>query len=151
MKEWSTSIEINAAIEDVWKIIDGSEENLKKLDPKIVSSIVIEETPERIGSKYRQQYKEGKRVIEYIVEVKEYDEDDKNKKFKIGFNLAGWFDITAKYELKRMDNKKTYLTYTTTNKPLKFFAKLMMFFMRNDSVVDKHVNRLKDLSETVGE
>lgn len=149
MKLWSSQIEINAPIEKVWEVIDGSEENLKKLDPKIVLNEVIEETNERIGSKYRQQYKEGKNVMEYVVEVLDYKEDDNNKMFKIGFNLGGWFDITAKYELKKINNTTTNLTYTTTNKPLKLFAKIMMLMMRNDSVVEKHVEKVKELAENM--
>lgn len=52
MKTWKAEIEINATIETVWEVIDGSEENLKKLDPKIVPSKVIHKTEESIGSTY---------------------------------------------------------------------------------------------------
>lgn len=148
MKTWTAEIEINAPIEKVWEVIDGSEENLKKLDPKIVSNKVIEETKERIGSKYLQQYKEGKKVMEYVVEVTDYAEDDNNKMFQIGFKLGKWFDITVKYVLKKIDNNKTHLYYTTTNRPMNFLAKIMMKMMGNNtSVVDNHVKKIKEFSE----
>lgn len=149
MKTWTEEIEINAPIETVWKVIDGSEENLKKLDPKIISSKVIEETEKRIGSRYLQEYKEGRKVMEYVVEVKDYLEDDNNKMFEIGFELGNWFDITVKYVLKKVDENKTHLVYSTTNRPMKFFAKIMMRMMGNDSsVVKTHVEKIKKLSET---
>lgn len=148
MKIWTAEIEINASIEKVWEVIDGSEEKLQKLDPKIISNKVIEETKERIGSRYLQKYKEGKKVMEYVVEVVDYEEDDSNKMFKIGFELGNWFDITAKYVLEKVDDNKTHLVYTTTNRPMKFFAKIMMKMMGNNtSVVDNHVEKIKKLSE----
>lgn len=149
MKTWTAEIAINAPIEKVWEVIDGSEENLKKLDPKILSNKVIEETEERIGSRYLQKYKEGKKVMEYVVEVKDYAEDDNNKMFRVGFELGNWFDITVKYVLKKVDENKTHLVYTTTNRPMKFLAKIMMRIMGdNTSVIDTHVEKIKKLSET---
>ncbi len=148
MKKWTAEIEINAPIEKVWEVIDGSEENLKKLDPKILSNKVIEETEERIGSSYLQKYQEGKKIMEYVVEVKDYKEDDNSKMFQIGFELGNSFDINVKYLLKKMDENKTHLTYTVTNRPMKFLAKVMMMIMgKGNSVIDTHLKKIKELSE----
>lgn len=86
--------------------------------------------------------------MEYVVEVKDYAEDNDNKMFKIGFELGSWFNITAKYVLKEVNENKTHLVYTTTNRPMKFLAKIMMRIMGNNtSVVETHVKRIKELSE----
>ena len=52
---------------------------------------------------YRQQYKEGKRISEYDVETLVYANTPEKKKLKIGFTLEGMFEITAYYELTKLD------------------------------------------------
>lgn len=146
MKVWQADTVITAPIEAVWDVIDGSEDHLKALDPHIVSHIIINETPERIGSKYQQTYREGTKDMTYIVEVIDYDESPTKKRFTIGFNLGGMFDITAGYQLIALDPNTTHLTYRTTNQPLKFFAKIMMKLMKNDSVVKQHLQRISHLA-----
>lgn len=79
MKRWESEIVVDCAIDKVWYILDGNEEHLKILDPNIVKNEVINETDERIGSTYLQEYKEGKRVMEYVVTVL----DDHLNKVKI--------------------------------------------------------------------
>ncbi len=147
MKTWTSTIEVNAGIGDVWHILDGSEEHLRKLDPNIIKNEVIEETPERVGSRYLQEYKEGKRVMSYEVKVLDYNETDQTKLFKIGFNLDGMFEVTARYDITALDENHTRVKYTVTNDPLKLIPKIMMFFMRNDNVMDTHMNRIKELTE----
>jgi len=149
MKTWTITKEISVSIDKVWDVIDGSEENLKKLDPKIISQETLIETEERVGSKYLQKYKEGKKVMEYEVFVTDYNETDYEKMFAIAFNLAGWFDIAVRYELEKVDENKTIIKYTTTNKPLKFLAKVMMKFMPGgDKMLEKHIQKIEELAKS---
>jgi len=149
MKTWTITKEISVSIDKVWDVIDGSEENLKKLDPKIISQETLIETEERVGSKYLQKYKEGKKVMEYEVFVTDYNETDYEKMFAIAFNLAGWFDIAVRYELEKVDENKTLIKYTTTNKPLKFLAKVMMKFMPGgDKMLEKHIQKIEELAKS---
>ena len=149
MKTWTITKEISVSIDKVWDVIDGSEENLKKLDPKIISQETLIETEERVGSIYLQKYKEGKKVMEYEVFVTDYNETDYEKMFAIAFNLAGWFDIAVRYELEKVDENKTIIKYTTTNKPLKFLAKVMMKFMPGgDKMLENHIQKIEELAKS---
>jgi len=149
MKTWTITKEVNVSIDKVWDVIDGSEENLKNLDPKIISQETLIVTEERVGSKYLQKYKEGKKVMEYEVVVTDYNETDYEKMFAIGFNLGGWFDIAVRYELEKIDENKTIIKYTTTNKPLKFLAKVMMKFMPGgDNMLEKHIKKIEELAKS---
>ena len=69
------------------------------------------------------------------------------KKVKIGFTLAKMFEITAQYELVKLDSHKTYLKYTTTNQPLKWYVKLFLLFS-TDKVVIEFVERVKKVAES---
>jgi len=146
MKTWVKEIEINAPIEQVWELFDGSLENMQKIMPQVVENKLITETEEVVGSVYRQKYKEGKRIMEYDVTALEYENNETNKKFKVGFTLANMFEITAKYELTKIDEQTTHLTYTATNQPLKWFAKLFVM-LASDKAAVEFVERVKKVAE----
>lgn len=146
MKSWSKEIEINAPIEVVWELFDGSLENMQKIMPQVLENTMVKETEEKVGSISRQKYQEGKRVMEYDVETLEYENTTDFKNLKVGFNLANMFDITAKYELTKIDENMTHFKYTATNKPLKWFIKLFLMFA-NDKVVVEFVERVKKVAE----
>ncbi|SOC35945.1 SRPBCC family protein [Ureibacillus acetophenoni] len=147
MKTWTKDIVINAPIEKIWQLFDGNLEDMQKIMPQVVANEVIHETEDKVGSIHRQSYREGKRIMEYDVKVLEYENNPEIKKLKITFNLANMFDITAAYELKRLEENKTYFKYTTTNNPLKWFIKIMLKFA-SDKVVIQFVDRVKRVAES---
>lgn len=146
MKTWTKNIEINAPIEQVWKFLDGSLENMQKIMPQVVENTPVKVTEEVVGSVYRQKYKEGKHVQEYDVETLEYLDTPDKKRLKVGFTLANIFEITAFYELSKINDSKTSFTYTATNRPLKWFVKLFLLFS-TDKVVVRFVERVKSVAE----
>ncbi|MDW0111999.1 SRPBCC family protein [Sporosarcina saromensis] len=147
MKQWTREIEIHAPIEHVWKYLDGSLENMQKIMPQVVSNEPISITEEVVGSVYLQKYREGKRVMEYEVKTLEYINSPNEKKMKVGFALANMFDITARYQLIKLNEEQTKLIYTATNDPLKWFVKLFLMFA-NDKVVVEFVERVKRVAES---
>ncbi len=147
MKSWTKDIEINAPIEEVWKLFEGSLEDMQKIMPQVVSNEPIHITEDKVGSVYRQSYREGKSVREYDVRTLEYENTPEVKRVKITFNLAKMFDITATYELEKLEENKTYFKYTTTNNPLKWFIKFMLNFA-SDKVVVQFVERVKKVAES---
>ncbi|WP_042142287.1 SRPBCC family protein [Paucisalibacillus sp. EB02] len=147
MKEWTREIEINAPIDQVWKLFDGSLEDMRKVMPNVVENTLVKETENFVGTVYRQKYREGKRVQEYDVETLEYQNDEDYKRVKVGFNLANVFEITATYELKKIDDNKTHFRYTTTNNPLKWFVKILVKLANSDKVVVQFVERVKKVAE----
>ena len=146
MKKWTRDIEINAAIEQVWSYFNGSLEEMQRIMPQVVDQKPVKITEEVVGSVYRQKYKEGKRIEEYDVETLEYLNEPDYKKLKIGFTLANIFEITAFYEFKKVDENKTYLNYTTTNRPLKWFVKVFLIFA-SDKMVVEFLERVKRVAE----
>ena len=146
MKKWTRDIEINAPIEQVWSYFNGSLENMQKIMPQVVDQQPVKITEEVVGSVYRQKYKEGKRIEEYDVETLEYLNEPDYKKMRIGFTLANIFEITAFYELKKINENKTYLNYSTTNRPLKWFVKFFLIFA-SDKVVVEFLERVKRVAE----
>lgn len=146
MKSWNKDILINAPIEEIWKFFDGELYDMQKIMPQVVENKLIYETDEKVGTIYRQSFREGKRVMEYDVKVLEYKNTPNEKKVKITFNLANMFDITAAYELKKLEENTTYFKYETTNNPLKWFTKIMLKFA-SDKVVVQFVERVKRVAE----
>ncbi len=146
MKQWTKEVVIDAPIERVWKYSDGSLENMQKIMPQVVSNEPVTITEGMVGSIYLQKYKEGKRVMEYEVETLDYLDSPNEKKMKVGFTLGGMFEITAGYELVKLDDDQTRFIYTTSNRPLKWFVKLFLLFA-NDKVVVDFVERVKRVAE----
>ena len=72
MKTWTKTININAPIENVWKLLDGSLADMQKIMPQVIENKPVKVTEEVVGSIYRQKYKEGKRIEAYDVETLEY-------------------------------------------------------------------------------
>ncbi|MDG4657717.1 SRPBCC family protein [Ectobacillus antri] len=144
MKQWTREITISAPIETVWRLFEP--EHLHKIMPQVVSHIPVTVTEEEVGSIYRQQYKEGSRVQEYDVETLAYENKPHFKRLKVGFTLANMFEITAQYDLEKMDVNTTKFTYTATNKPLKWFVRLMLFFA-SETVVTAFTERVKQVAE----
>jgi uncharacterized membrane protein len=147
MKRWSKEIEINAPIEQIWKLFNGSLEDMQKIMPQVVEHKPIKITEEVVGSVYRQKYKEGKRIEEYDVETLEYEDNPNYKKLKVGFTLANMFEITALYELSQSKENKTLFRYTVTNRALKWFVKFFLMFA-NEKAVVQFLERVKKVAES---
>lgn len=119
---------------------------MQKIMPQVVEHKPVKITDEVVGSVYRQKYKEGKRIEEYDVETLEYTNAPGKKKLKVGFRLANMFEITAFYELNKIDDRKTSFTYTVTNQPIKWFVKLFLLFA-SEKVVIEFLERVKNVAE----
>src|SRR5690606_27941415 len=126
---------------------DGNLEDMQKIMPNVIENNLVKETEDKVGTIYRQKYREGKRVQEYDVETLEYQNEEDYKRVKVGFNLANVFEITAAYDLKKIDDNTTYFRYTTTNNPLKWFVKILVKLAGSDKVVVQFVERVKEVSE----
>lgn len=146
MKTWTKTININAPIENVWKLLDGSLADMQKIMPQVIENKPVKVTEEVIGSIYRQKYKEGKRIEAYDVETLEYSNTPDKKILKVGFVLAHMFAITAYYELNKINETETSFTYSVTNNALKWFVKLFLLFA-SDKVVVEFLERVKTVAE----
>jgi len=147
MKSWSKEIEIDAPIEQIWKLFSGSLEEMQKIMPQVVDNQPIKITDDMVGSIYAQKYREGKRIMAYNVETLACLDSPNEKKVKISFTIAKMFEITAQYELVKLADHQTFFKYTTTNRPLKWFLKLFLLFS-SDKVVIEFVNRVKKVAES---
>lgn len=146
LKSWTKSIEIDVPIDEVWQYVDGDLAKMQEIMPNVVSYTPVTITDDVVGSVYSQQYREGNRVETYDVHVKEYINNYTHKKMKVTFILANYFDISAKYELESISESKTRLTYTATNKALKWFVHLMLLFATEKTIV-KFVEHIKQVAE----
>jgi len=146
MKTWTKTININAPIENVWKLLDGSLADMQKIMPQVIENKPVKVTEEGLGSIYRQKYKEGKRIETYDVETLEYSNTPDKKIMKVGFVLANLFEITAYYELNKINETETSFTYSVTNNALKWFVKLFLLFA-SDKVVVQFLERVKTVAE----
>ncbi|WP_421926779.1 SRPBCC family protein [Lysinibacillus capsici] len=146
MKTWTKTININAPIENVWKLLDGSLADMQKIMPQVIENKPVKVTEEGVGSIYRQKYKEGKRIETYDVETLEYSNTPDKKILKVGFVLTNLFEITAYYELNKINETETSFTYSVTNNALKWFVKLFLLFA-SDKVVVQFLERVKTVAE----
>lgn len=146
MKRWSQEIEINAPIEEVWALFDGSLEDMQKIMPQVIANEPMEITDEVVGSVHLQKFKEGKQVMEYLVETLEYTNKPNEKKKTIGFTLSDIFEVTRGYELIKLEDDKTLFKYTSTNRALKLYVRLFSLFASNKVSIG-FVQRVKEIAE----
>jgi len=147
MKQWTKSIEIDVPIEEVWQYVDGDLDKMQQIMPNVLSNTPVTVTENVVGSVFRQEYREGNRVEAYDVHVTEFINTPTHKEMKVAFTLAKLFDITAKYELTAINDTKTILTYTTSNKAVKWFVHMFLLFA-SDKTVIKFVEHFKKVAES---
>ncbi|MED4455175.1 SRPBCC family protein [Metabacillus fastidiosus] len=146
MKKWTKDIEIDAPIEQVWKFFDGSLNDIQKIMPNVVEHRPVKITNEQVGSVYRQTYKQGERIDEYDIETLEYVNENNKKRKKIGYIFADMVEVTACYELNKINDNKTLFEYTIINRPLNWQLKLFSLFAKKKPVVE-FVERVKNTAE----
>ncbi len=146
LKSWTKSIDIDVPIDEVWQYIDGDLPKMQEIMPNIVSNTPKTVTAEIVGSVYTQQYREGSRIETYDVVVQEYINEPTHKNMEVSFVLANFFDITTKYDLVLISETKTKLTYTTTNKALKWYVHIMLWFA-SEKTIEKFVEHVKKVAE----
>ncbi|ASE35710.1 SRPBCC family protein [Mammaliicoccus sciuri] len=135
------TIIIPTNIENVWSLFDL--ENIKRIMPQIVDMKVINKTENVVGSTYEQTYKEGKRIMKYVVTDLEYTNTSNYKHNRSGFQLGKMFDIEADYILEKINENETKFTYSGQNKGLNFIGKIMLILMpkkQNDKVIVQFID-----------
>jgi len=147
MKKWASEIEIDAPIDKVWALFDGTLKDMQKIMPQVIANDPVEQTEEEVGSIHLQKFQEGKQVMEYMVETLEYVNNPNEKKKKIGFTLSDIFEVTRGYELIKLDDNKTLFKYTSTNRALKLYVRLFSMFASN-KVSLGFVQRVKEVAES---
>ncbi|SIS49063.1 SRPBCC family protein [Salimicrobium flavidum] len=146
MKRWSDTIDVNVPIEYVWKYFDQSLEQTRKIMPNIEEHRLIHSSGERVGNVYRQAYQVGERKEEYEVTIMEHEDEDSRKKLTYSYTLAGVYDIQATYLLEKIDEYKTRFTYSSSNRPRRWYLRVLILFS-NDQAVTNFVRRVKRVAE----
>lgn len=121
---WKERMDIEANIETIWRLFEW--DNQQRIMPQVVENKLIEETEEKIGTKFQQKYREGKRIETYIVEVLEHEDAPSKKHLKIGFTLAKTFNIHAAYTLLKKEAHHTVFEYSGSNEGINLLGKIML-------------------------
>lgn len=139
--------ELKFNIDTIWNLLND-DQLIKEIDPKVILNEPIELKEGKIGSTYRQQYQEGKKIQEYIVEVSKFEDTKSLKSFGFTFDLAKACHIEAEYTLKAITHTRTQFTYEVKQVPLSFGMKIM-FKLMPKSVINKqtmaHIEKIEEL------
>ena len=124
------------------------DERLKKWIPNLIEDEALLETPEKVGSKFRQVFLENGKEMEMIGEITEYDLDERMRVYITG----KMFDLDVDYILKPLSDSQTELTQDSEI-TLKGFFKIMWPLMalmsklgKKDPQAEAHA-RLKEFAE----
>lgn len=146
MKTSKTTV-INAPTNIVFPWLDD-DERIRQWVPNIVEDEVIIDTPEKVGSKFRQVFLERGKRMEMIGEIMEYTENERMR-----VDMAGeMFSLDVDYWLKSLSPGKTELTQNSTIKfkgVFKLFVPIMILvskFSKIDAQDEAHA-KLKELAE----
>lgn len=147
MKRWSEQIEIDAPIEHIWKLINGSLEDMQKITPNLVEHEPVTVTDNGVGSVYKQTFHVGKRLRTFEVKMLQFEDQADYKKQQFSYIHGGLFEITSTYELKKISDDKTTFHYQTQTKPLKWYLGLFMLLNRGGSIATRFVQHVKKVAE----
>ncbi len=146
MKSSTTTI-INAPVAMVFLWLED-DERLRQWVPNIIEDEVLVETPEKVGSRFRQVYLEGGKEMEMIGEITEYTLDERMRVYIIG----DMFDLDVDYWLKPLSDDQTELTQNTIIKfkgVMKIIAPIfgvLSKFSSKDPQAQAHA-KLKEMAE----
>jgi len=141
----TTQIDAPAATVFLWLEDD---DRLKKWVPNIVEDEPLLETPEKVGSKFRQVFLENGRRMEMIGEITEFVENERLRVYITG----KMFDLDVDYILEPLSDTQTQLTQDSE---IKFKGFMMLFapimflmskFSSNDPQAAAH-EKLKEMAE----
>lgn len=141
----TTIIDAPAAIVFPWL---EDNERIKQWVPNLVEDEAITETPEKVGSQFRQVFLENGREMTMTGEITAYVENERMQIFMTG----DMFNLDMDYVLKPLSDTQTALTQDTEIR-FKGFLKLLapiMFLMSKLSSKDPQAeahNLLKSLAE----
>ena len=141
----TTLIDAPAATVFLWLEDD---DRLKKWVPNIVEDEPLLETPEKVGSKFRQVFLENGREMEMIGEITEFSENERLRVYITG----KMFDLDVDYILKPLSDTQTELTQDSDIKfkgMMVLFAPIMFLmskFSSNDPQAEAH-EKLKAMAE----
>ncbi len=102
----TTLIDAPASTVFLW-LEDNS--RLKQWVPNLIEDEALVETPEKIGSRFRQVFLENGRKMEMIGEITAYAE---NERMRVDIS-GNMFDLDADYSLKALSDNQTELTQKT--------------------------------------
>lgn len=146
MKTSKTTI-INAPTNIVFPWLED-DERLSQWVPNIVEDEVLFETPEKVGSKFRQVFLERGKRMEMIGEITEYTENERMRVYMSG----DMFELDVDYVLKPLSPEQTELRQDTIIKfkgGFKLFTPIMILISKlskADPQGEAHA-KLKDLVE----
>jgi len=141
----TTVIDAPAAI--VFLYLEDNE-RIKKWVPNLIEDEAITETPDKVGSEFRQVFLEGGKEMEMTGVITEYTENE-----RIRIDMTGkMFDLDVDYILKALSATQTEVTQDTEIK-MKGFMKVMTPIMllmsklsSKNPQADAHA-KLKELAE----
>jgi len=123
-------------------------ERLKQWVPNLIEDNPIIETPEKIGSTFRQTFLERGKTMEMTGEITAYTENERMRVFMTG----EMFNLDVDYILKALTPEQTEVTQDTEIKmkgAAKLFAPLMLLMSKlskNNPQAEAHA-RLKGMAE----
>ncbi len=146
MKTSKTTV-IDAPVATVFLWLEDND-RLKKWVPNIIEDEPLIETPEKVGSKFRQVFLENGREMEMIGEITEFSENERLRVYITG----KMFDLDVDYILKPLSDTQTELTQDSDIKfkgMMVLFAPIMFLmskFSSNDPQAEAH-EKLKAMAE----
>ena len=143
-----TTTRINAPTSTIFLWLDDTH-RLKQWVPNLAVDEIISDTPEKIGSRFRQVFVENGREMEMTGEITAFVENEQMR-----VNMAGkMFNLDVEYILTAVSDAQTDVTQNTQIQfkgLMKIFAPFMILaskFSSKDPQADAHA-KLKAMAET---
>ncbi|NNE41454.1 MAG: hypothetical protein HKN14_11125 [Marinicaulis sp.] len=138
---------INAPVATVFSWLEDND-RLRQWIPNLIEDEALIETPERVGSRFRQVYLENGKRMEMTGEITEFVE---NERMRVDIT-GNMFDLDVEYTVLAITDSKTELTQNTEIQfkgIMRLFAPIMSLmskFSSQDPQAEAH-EKLKTMAE----
>ena len=143
----NSKLTINVPAKTVFLWLEDAD-RLRQWVPNIIEDEVLIDTPDKVGSKFRQVYLENGKKMEMIGEIKEYTQD---KSMRVDI-LGDMFDLDVAYTVTETGHAQSELTQNTHIKfkgILKLFGPIfgLLAMFKSKSPQDESLAKLKVMAE----
>ena len=141
------TIEIAVSPEDLWPLLTDTE-HLKTWMPDIVDDELLTSGPVGPGTTSRTKIREGRKIVDYITELKVY-EPPTRLDIELREGSLGKCPMRVSYQMTRTP-RGTRLRYTGSWRPIGFALRLMypLLLILGRNHVRDSLRRLKSLAES---
>ncbi len=133
-------------IENVWKLFNFSERNMKKINPDVISKEDEKLKSTVVGSTFHQRYEVDGCEYRNDVKITHYQNRGKKKIIGLEYYYAKKYYVNQIITLEKMGDRETKITCVIEREPVNLIQHLL-FYIKKPQTVESYLKHIKNTVE----